>query len=231
MTAVPFFVLVSNGSVVERVEGADPVALTGAIDRHLKGGPAAATPAAAAAVAATPAETKEQIQDRIKAGAMACRAACFASRPPTTTGAQGLVQSSDVVLFMKGTAEEPRCGFSGKARAPHLVSPLALVSLGHAAHPCRQVVKVLKELGVRFGTFDILRDEAVRQGIKEFSNWPTFPQLYVKVSAGHGAWSVERNRCRKRGRVRLSALAAIETRPCWVAASCRGSSWEAATLC
>jgi Grx4 family monothiol glutaredoxin len=67
-----------------------------------------------------------------------------------------LINSSLVMLFMKGTPEAPRCGFSSK------------------------VVNALKEEGVEFGSFDILTDEEVRQGLKTFSNWPTFPQLYCK---------------------------------------------------
>ncbi|CAM8992971.1 unnamed protein product [Rhodiola kirilowii] len=67
-----------------------------------------------------------------------------------------LVSSSPVMLFMKGTPDGPRCGFSSK------------------------VVKALKEEGVEFGSFDILSDEEVRQGLKTFSNWPTFPQLYYR---------------------------------------------------
>jgi Grx4 family monothiol glutaredoxin len=67
-----------------------------------------------------------------------------------------LVNSSKVMLFMKGSPEEPRCGFS------------------------RKVVNVLNEQGVEFGSFDILSDETVRQGMKTYANWPTFPQLYVE---------------------------------------------------
>ncbi|CAI0407435.1 unnamed protein product [Linum tenue] len=67
-----------------------------------------------------------------------------------------LVSSSPVMLFMKGNPDAPKCGFSSK------------------------VVNALKEEGVTFGSFDILSDEEVRQGLKAFSNWPTFPQLYYK---------------------------------------------------
>jgi monothiol glutaredoxin len=68
-----------------------------------------------------------------------------------------IVQSSDVVLFMKGTAQFPMCGFSGRA------------------------IQILKACGVaKPATVNVLEDEAIRQGIKEFSNWPTIPQLYVK---------------------------------------------------
>ena len=63
---------------------------------------------------------------------------------------------NDVLLFMKGTPVFPQCGFSAA------------------------VVQVLSELGVKFKSVDVLKDAEIRQGIKEFSNWPTIPQLYVK---------------------------------------------------
>jgi monothiol glutaredoxin len=67
-----------------------------------------------------------------------------------------IVNSNDVVLFMKGTALFPQCGFSSRA------------------------VAILDHLGVQFETVDVLQDPEIRQGIKEFSDWPTIPQLYVK---------------------------------------------------
>ena len=70
-----------------------------------------------------------------------------------------LVQSKDIVLFMKGTASFPMCGFSGRA------------------------IQILKACGVdpqHLTTVNVLEDEAIRQGIKEYSHWPTIPQLYVK---------------------------------------------------
>ncbi len=66
------------------------------------------------------------------------------------------IASSDVVLFMKGTPVFPQCGFSAA------------------------VVQILSNVGVKFKAVDVLKDPEVRQGIKEFSNWPTIPQLYVK---------------------------------------------------
>lgn len=66
------------------------------------------------------------------------------------------VQSNDVVLFMKGTPVFPQCGFSAA------------------------VVQVLSHLGVKFNGIDVLQDPGLRQGVKDFSNWPTVPQLYVK---------------------------------------------------
>ena len=66
------------------------------------------------------------------------------------------IGANDVVLFMKGTPVFPRCGFSAA------------------------VVQILTELGVAFKAVDVLADPEIRQGIKDFSNWPTIPQLYVK---------------------------------------------------
>jgi monothiol glutaredoxin len=66
------------------------------------------------------------------------------------------VKSNDVVLFMKGTPQFPMCGFSS------------------------QVVQILNYLGVPYKGVNVLEDEIIRQGIKDYSNWPTVPQLYVK---------------------------------------------------
>ncbi|MDE2128617.1 glutaredoxin-4 [mine drainage metagenome] len=68
-----------------------------------------------------------------------------------------LVKSNDVVLFMKGTPQFPQCGFSGRA------------------------TQILKACGVdQFTSVNVLEDEEIRQGIKQYANWPTIPQLYVK---------------------------------------------------
>ena len=73
------------------------------------------------------------------------------------------IADNDVVLFMKGTPVFPQCGFSAA------------------------VVEILSELGVKFKGVNVLADGDVRQGIKEFSNWPTIPQLYVKGEFVGGA--------------------------------------------
>ena len=67
-----------------------------------------------------------------------------------------IVGNNDIVLFMKGTALFPQCGFSSRA------------------------VAILDHLGVAFETVDVLQDSEIRQGIKDYSDWPTVPQLYVK---------------------------------------------------
>lgn len=69
---------------------------------------------------------------------------------------KAIISSDQIVLFMKGNANFPQCGFSANS------------------------IAILKSLGKKFKTFDILQDMDIRQGLKEYSNWPTFPQLYIK---------------------------------------------------
>jgi monothiol glutaredoxin len=73
-----------------------------------------------------------------------------------TTWLTQKITASDVVLFMKGTPELPECGFSN------------------------QVVQILNHLGIEYSSVNVLEDEKIRNGIKEYTNWPTIPQLYVK---------------------------------------------------
>ncbi|XP_041125304.1 glutaredoxin 3-like [Polyodon spathula] len=76
---------------------------------------------------------------------------------------KSLISKKNVMLFMKGNKEMAKCGFS------------------------RQILEMLNSTGVEYDTFDILQDEEVREGLKKFSNWPTYPQLYVKgeLIGGH----------------------------------------------
>jgi len=78
-----------------------------------------------------------------------------ASTPASSRIAE-LVKQNDIVLFMKGTALFPQCGFSSRA------------------------VAILDRLGAQYETVDVLQDQEIRAGIKEYSDWPTIPQLYVK---------------------------------------------------
>lgn len=66
------------------------------------------------------------------------------------------IDDNEVVLYMKGTADFPQCGFSGRA------------------------VQILNACGAEFASVDVLSDPDVREGVKQFSNWPTIPQLYIK---------------------------------------------------
>lgn len=68
---------------------------------------------------------------------------------------EALLSSAPVLLFMKGNPAFPQCGFSANS------------------------IGILNQLGKEYKTFDILKDQDIRQGLKEFSNWPTYPQLYV----------------------------------------------------
>jgi monothiol glutaredoxin len=68
---------------------------------------------------------------------------------------EGLLNENKVVLFMKGTQQFPMCGFSARATA------------------------ILQDIGIEFKDINVLEDEEIRNGIKEFGNWPTIPQLYI----------------------------------------------------
>lgn len=74
----------------------------------------------------------------------------------TKSRIETLINSNPILVFMKGTKLMPQCGFSNN------------------------VVQILNSLGMSFETFDVLSDMEIRQGIKEFSNWPTIPQVYLK---------------------------------------------------
>ncbi|KAI9352312.1 glutaredoxin-3 [Zopfochytrium polystomum] len=134
VAAVPTFVIIRNKKVVDKVEGANAPLLTTLVEKHAKAAATVAKPAPPAQPETPKKSTPEQLQARLKT----------------------LVSSQPVMLFMKGTPQEPRCGFS------------------------RQLVGILAEQKVTYGSFNILADEEVRAGLKEYSNWPTFPQLYIK---------------------------------------------------
>mmetsp|Transcript_8978 Transcript_8978/g.14974 ORF Transcript_8978/g.14974 Transcript_8978/m.14974 type:complete len:328 (-) Transcript_8978:32-1015(-) len=131
VTVVPTFLfLADNGNVTERMEGTVEIAaVTQAVQRLGN----------AIMAAATEEPTEEEVKEE-----------------PLNDRLARLVQSSDVMLFMKGTPTAPNCGFS------------------------RQAVEMLEEGQIAFGSFDILSDDTVRQGLKEYSDWPTYPQLYAK---------------------------------------------------
>ncbi|KAF7375683.1 Monothiol glutaredoxin-4 [Mycena sanguinolenta] len=138
--AVPSFVVLRGHTLLARIAGADATALTQAIATHASGAAPTYTPQAHTNAAPPPpgtqngaAETPEELNARLRR----------------------LMTQSKVVLFMKGSPEEPRCGFS------------------------RKLSTLLREQGVQFSSFDILQDEDVRQGLKKLNDWPTFPQLIV----------------------------------------------------
>ncbi|KAG7034589.1 Monothiol glutaredoxin-S17 [Cucurbita argyrosperma subsp. argyrosperma] len=157
VSAVPYFVFIKDGKTVDTLEGADPSSLankvakaSGAINAGEPAAPASLGMAAGATIIET---VRELARDNGSATQIKVQ--------PGLSGAlqkkiQQLIDSNRIMLFMKGSPEEPKCGFS------------------------RKVVDILKEENVKFGSFDILSDNEIREGLKKFSNWPTFPQLYCK---------------------------------------------------
>lgn len=99
---------------------------------------------------------KEMDEDGSLKEALAAAAGAGTVTKPQTLDERlkALINKAPVILFMKGNPAEPRCGFS------------------------RKICELLKENNIKFDTFDILQDEEVRQGLKTYSNWPTYPQLY-----------------------------------------------------
>ncbi|XP_073037381.1 monothiol glutaredoxin-S17-like [Primulina eburnea] len=158
VSAVPYFVFFKGGKAVDTLEGADPSSLANKVAK-VAGSIIPGEPAAPASLgmAAGPA-----VLESVKAFAKETHASENGSQLLSGTSdglkkrLQELVDSHPVMLFMKGNPESPQCGFSKK------------------------VVDILRKEKVEFGSFDILGDNKVREGLKKFANWPTFPQLYCK---------------------------------------------------
>jgi len=140
--AVPTFIFIKNFELFDRIDGAHAAQLTQKV-RQYNSNPQSIVPAHGSQETKQPIipshantpkeETKEGLQERLKS----------------------LVHSYPCMIFMKGDAEQPRCGFS------------------------KQLIGMLNEHQTDYKTFDILSDESVRQGLKEYSNWPTYPQVYI----------------------------------------------------
>ncbi|KAF7726880.1 Glutaredoxin 3 [Apophysomyces ossiformis] len=131
IAAVPTFVILKNGKIAERIEGAKAAELTNAVSKHAKG-------VLNKSSSVLPQENglNKPVRDlnaRLKA----------------------LINSAPIMIFIKGTPQQPRCGFS------------------------RQLVEILAEQKVKYSSFNILADEDVRQGLKTYSDWPTYPQVYI----------------------------------------------------
>jgi Grx4 family monothiol glutaredoxin len=144
VTAVPFLVLIRNGEVLETVSGSSAVRVRNAIESHANKAGAAATTTSGPAAA-----------PRDEEGEVATEEDPEKKKQDLFRRLGDLVKAAPVMLFMKGTPSEPKCGFS------------------------RQLVGILRDNAVKYGFFNILADDEVRQGLKEFADWPTFPQLWV----------------------------------------------------
>ncbi|GAB7365176.1 hypothetical protein MBLNU230_g6263t1 [Neophaeotheca triangularis] len=180
VTQVPLVVIQKGGEVVDSVTGTDAGKLRAAVERHAgrPGGGGAADPGklglppAQKVTKPAPSASLETGQQSGTDGAGLAKyapgAGDAATAPEYSSGeANGqtkedlhnrlgeLVKAAPVMLFMKGTPSAPQCGFS------------------------RQTVGILREKGVRYGFFNILADDDVRQGLKEYAEWPTFPQVWV----------------------------------------------------
>jgi Grx4 family monothiol glutaredoxin len=144
VTAVPFLVLVRNGEVLETVSGSSAIKVREAIEKHAGNPKTAATatngPPAVSGQNEAEVTTEEDPEKK---------------KQELFRRLGDLVKAAPVMLFMKGTPSEPKCGFS------------------------RQLVGILRDNAVKYGFFNILADDEVRQGLKEFADWPTFPQLWV----------------------------------------------------
>lgn len=158
VSAVPYFVFFKGGKVVDTLEGADPSSLANKVSK-VAGSVSPNEPAAPAslglAAGATILETVKELASS-NGTSSAILQSSTGSADDLDKKLEQLVHSHPVMLFMKGTPEDPKCGFSQK------------------------VVDILKKEKVKFGSFDILSNQEVREGLKKFSNWPTFPQLYCK---------------------------------------------------
>lgn len=156
--AVPFFAFSKDGKTVDTLEGADPSSLAnkvakvaGSVNPGDPAVPASLGLAAGPTVLETVKEfAKENGSSNVEKQEQSGLSDMLKGQ------LQQLINSHPVMLFMKGSPDEPRCGFS------------------------RKVVDILKKENVKFGSFDILLDIEVRDGLKKYSNWPTFPQLYCK---------------------------------------------------
>ncbi|KAJ8652541.1 Grx4 family monothiol glutaredoxin [Lichtheimia ornata] len=128
IAAVPTVIVLKGGKIVERVEGAKAAEVTNVVAKHAKG--------VSGTKATGDADVKpaKDLNSRLKE----------------------LIESANVMVFIKGTPSQPRCGFT------------------------RQLIDILAEQQVKYSSFNILMDEEVRQGLKAYSNWPTYPQMYVK---------------------------------------------------
>ncbi|KDP20960.1 hypothetical protein JCGZ_21431 [Jatropha curcas] len=158
VSAVPFFVFLKDGKKVDTLEGADPSSLANKVSKVAESvnpgepaAPASLGMAAGSSILETVKElAKENGSSQVENQVQPGSGDALANR------LQQLINSHPVMLFMKGNPEAPKCGFSQK------------------------VVDVLNKENVKFGSFDILSDNEVREGLKKYSNWPTFPQLYCK---------------------------------------------------
>ncbi|KAF2187102.1 putative thioredoxin [Zopfia rhizophila CBS 207.26] len=174
VVSVPYIVLQKDGKALETVSGSDAAKVRAVVEKH-----AGVANSDASKSGLPPAQTvTKRAQSAVENGTNGTAGGTknLAGYAPSATDPKTapeyssgeptskeelfkrlgeLVKAAPVMLFMKGTPSAPQCGFS------------------------RQTVGILREKGIRYGFFNILADDEVRQGLKEFADWPTFPQLWV----------------------------------------------------
>lgn len=189
VTAVPYIVLQRDGKALETISGGDAIRVRTAVEKHFglvsetNGGSQLPPPQQVTRPAQQPLLPQPTLSNSGAADATQPKTngsstsasrdlSSYAPKPSSDVDPSSKPQSSNepqdlharltqltnaapVMLFMKGTPSAPQCGFS------------------------RQLVSILRENSVRYGFFNILADEEVRQGLKEFADWPTFPQLWM----------------------------------------------------
>ncbi|GAA6010043.1 hypothetical protein JCM10207_007532 [Rhodosporidiobolus poonsookiae] len=157
--AVPYFILLRGHTLLTRLSGAQPAVLSAAIKSHASKPSSLSTSSQQPVAAQTIYQPGEQATGSAGAGGTVADGGddeIDESDEELEKRCQELMKQSDVVLFMKGDRNTPRCGFSQK------------------------IVGILNSEGLEYTTFDILNDEGVRQKLKELNEWPTFPQLIIK---------------------------------------------------
>jgi len=160
VTAVPFLVLRRGDQILETVSGSDATKVRTAIENHVKS-PTSLPANNGGAVATASSTPARNLSSYVPTSQDPATAPELSSGETKTSKEElfkrlgNLVKAAPVMLFMKGTPSAPQCGFS------------------------RQLVAILRENSVKYGFFNILADDEVRQGLKEFADWPTFPQLWV----------------------------------------------------
>jgi len=162
VTAVPYIVLQRDGKILETISGGDAAKVRTAIEKHAgKRGDAGTLDLPPAQTVSKPAENGiKNLASHVPSDLDPKTAPEQSSGEKQTkeelfNRLDKLVKAAPVMLFMKGTPSAPQCGFS------------------------RQTVNLLRGRSVRYGFFNILADDDVRQGLKEYADWPTYPQLWV----------------------------------------------------
>lgn len=159
VTSVPYIVLQKDKKTLETIGGADAAKVRSTIEKYASStsNKTALPPAQTATAPVTkdlsgyaPGSSDPKTAPQYSSNELT------GSKDELNARLGNLVKAAPVMLFMKGTPSAPQCGFS------------------------RQLVSLLRENGVKYGFFNILADDEVRQGLKEYSDWPTFPQLYTK---------------------------------------------------